>query len=163
MAVYVVMEPEQPELSQAQEKAVLIRDGFSFWAFVLPVIWLLLHRLWIEALAALALMLMAAALATQLGGHPVLGSALSLLTQIYFGLESANLRVAALRRRGWAMWGPVEAANRHDAELRYGAQAERPREITLDQTPWPQRSDTTRQAVSAAPQRAGVAIFPWER
>lgn len=161
MAIYVVMEPDQPELSRAQEKAFLIRDGFSFWAFVLPVIWLLAHRLWIEALAALALMLAAGALATQLGSHPMMGAALSLLTQITFGLEAANLRVAALRRRGWHLWGPVEAANRGEAELRYAAQADT-REITLDTTPWPRRSGGTNGASSSLA-TAGTTTFPWER
>lgn len=159
MAIYVVMEPNQADLSRAQEKAVLIRDGFSCWAFVLPVIWLLVHRLWIEALAALALMLAAGALATQLGSHPMMGAALSLLTQIAFGLEAANLRVAALRRRGWSLWGPVEAANRREAELRYAAQTD-PREITLEMTPWPQRSGGIRAPSLVA---SGTTTFPWER
>ena len=34
--------------------AVLVRDGFSFLAFLLPPLWLLWHRLWIEAALAFA-------------------------------------------------------------------------------------------------------------
>jgi hypothetical protein len=158
MAIYVVLEPDAESLSQAQEKAVLVRDGFSFNAFLLPVAWLLLHRLWFEALAALALTLAAGALATYLGGHPLLGWTLSLLTQIYFGLEAQTLRIAALRRRGWNLWGPVEAGNKREAELRYAVSADE-REVELETKPWPQRPGRN-QPVS---QLAVATNLPWER
>jgi hypothetical protein len=158
MAIYVVLEPDAASLSQAQVKAVMVRDGFTFGAFILPVVWLLFHRLWIEALGALALMLAAGALAIQLGGHPLLGSVLCLMTQIYFGLEAANLRVAALRRRRWHLWGPVEAVNKHEAELRYAASADA-RAVVLQDTPWPQRPAIGQPAMQAA----GANTFPWER
>jgi hypothetical protein len=158
MAIYVVLEPDAESLSEAREKAVLVRDGFSFNAFLLPVAWLLLHRLWMEALAALALTVAAGALATQLGGHSFLGWSLSLLTQIYFGLEAQNLRSAALRRRGWNLWGPVEAGNKREAELRYAASTDE-REVVLESLPWPQRPGTSHPV----PQLAVATTFPWER
>ncbi|WP_312794712.1 DUF2628 domain-containing protein [Tianweitania sp.] len=162
MAVFVVLEPDVSDLPQAQDRAVLVRDGFSFWAFLLPVIWLLFHRLWIEALAALALMVAAGALATQFGGHPLLGLSLSLLTQLYFGLEARNLKVNAMRRRGWRVWGPVEALNHQEAELRYAASADE-RDVVLEDTPWPQRTNARLPAprVMTAPQ--ATTTFPWKR
>ena len=42
--------------------AAFIRDGFSFLAFLLPPLWLLWHRLWIEAALALAALVLAAGL-----------------------------------------------------------------------------------------------------
>ncbi|GHD17279.1 DUF2628 domain-containing protein [Tianweitania populi] len=161
MAVFVVLEPDVSDLSQAQDRAVLVRDGFSFWAFLLPVVWLLFHWLWIEALAALALMVAAGALATQFGGHPLLGLSLSLLTQLYFGLEARNLRINAMRRCGWRVWGPVEAVNSREAELRYAASADE-RDVVLEDTPWPQRTNAVRPTLRASMQTA-TTTFPWKR
>jgi len=49
MAVYTVHEPPmKAEQSQPDpERFVFVRDGFSFWAFLLPPLWMLWHRLWL--------------------------------------------------------------------------------------------------------------------
>lgn len=120
MTVYVVMEPPAANSQERIEGALFVRDGFSFLAFLLPVVWLLARRLWIEALVALALILVVGLAAGRLGlgpGAPIL----SVLVSLYFGLESNALRIAALRRRGWREWGPVQAHDREEAELRYAA------------------------------------------
>lgn len=121
MASYVVMEP--PAAEGAEDRAVLVRDGFHFLAFVLPAVWLLFHRLWLEALAVVVV----TAALSALGSVAGLGSAapvLSLLVSVYVGLEGAALKLARYRRRGWREWGVVEAANAADAEIRYLAEAE---------------------------------------
>ena len=70
----------------------------------MPPLWLLWHRLWIEALLAFAASIALATLGEQAGlGLPA--SALSLLVSLYVGLEGQALRAAALRRRGWREWG----------------------------------------------------------
>lgn len=117
MASYVVMTapgrtgPDGPD-------AAFVRDGFAFLAFLVPWLWLLWHRLWVEALVAVAIALGLSLLGT-LSGYAVAGSLLSLLVSIYVGLEGAALRIAALRRRGWAEWGVVEADTAEDAETKF--------------------------------------------
>ena len=108
MAVYVVMEPPGTSRNDAAAGAVLVRDAFSVLAFLLPPLWLLWHRLWIEAALAFALGVALTALG-EVAGLGFAGAALSLLVSIYVGLEGAALRVNALRRRGWREWGVVEA------------------------------------------------------
>lgn len=114
MASYVVMEPP----SGRPEDAVLVRDGFHLLAFLIPFLWMLLHRLWLEA-AAFFVLALALGWLGSLDGFGAGASLLSLLVAIYAGLEGASLRVAALRRRGWREWGVVEADGREDAEIRY--------------------------------------------
>ena len=118
MASYVVMEPPAATAAEAADRAVVIRDGFSFLAFLLPPLWLLWHRLWLEALLAIA----ASVALTALGdtaGLGSLGGALSLLVSLFVGLEGQAMRIAALRRRGWQDWGVVEASRQDEADLRY--------------------------------------------
>ncbi len=124
MASYVVMLP--PGRVGAVDGAKLTRDGFHFLAFLLPPLWLLWHRLWIEALLALAASLALTALGEIAGLGPV-SVALSLLVALYVGLEGAALRVNALRRRGWLEWGVVDAAGIAEAEIRFLAEQEDPR------------------------------------
>jgi hypothetical protein len=118
MAVYVVMEPP------TRADAVLVRDGFHFFGFLTPPIWLLWHRLWIEAIVAFAVAMALAAIG-EVAGLGLAGTLLSLLVSVYSGIEGAALRLAALRRRGWREWGVVEADSFDGAEARYLMEAER--------------------------------------
>jgi hypothetical protein len=127
MAAYIVMEPPGAGGSDRTGQAILVRDGFHFAAFVAPPLWLVWHRLWIEALLALAVGIALGVLG-EVMGFGLVGTGLSLLVGLYVGLEGAALRVNALRRRGWHEWGVVEGDRVAEAEIRYlsEAAAERP-------------------------------------
>ena len=118
MAAYVVMEPPGRPSEEARDRASFIRDGFSLLAFLVPPLWLLWHRLWIEAALVFAASLGLGTLGEALGLGAA-GAALSFLVSLYVGLEGAALRIAALTRRGWSDRGVVEADNREEAEIRY--------------------------------------------
>ena len=128
MASYVVMQPPRG----GEERAVLVRDGFRFWAFVLPFVWLLVHRLWIEAGLVIAAGLLIAAASAYFDLGPV-ATVLSLGLGAIIGMEAASLRIEAMRRRGWREWGVVEAENAHDAEVRFVAEAAG--DVAPDDTP----------------------------
>jgi hypothetical protein len=113
MASFVVM-----EVPEGRDDVVYVRDGFHFLAFLVPPLWLLWHRLWIEALVAFAAMALLGALGSVYGFGEA-APLLSLLVSIYVGLEAPALHAAALRRRGWSEWGVVDAANRDEAELKH--------------------------------------------
>jgi hypothetical protein len=118
MAIYVVMEPPAASEAEAVDRAAMVRDGFAFLAFLLPPLWLLWHRLWIEAAFVIAASVALTALG-ETAGFGFIGAALSLLVSLFVGLEGTALRVNALRRRGWREWGVVEAGNAAEAEIRY--------------------------------------------
>ena len=127
MASYVVMEPPFDagggDARGRADRAVLVRDGFHLFAFLVPALWLLFHRLWIEALLVIAVSLVLAGAGSAAG----LGNAapvLSLLVSLYVGLEGPALRLARYRRRGWRDWGVVEADSAGDAEIRYLAETD---------------------------------------
>ena len=37
---------EKPEAAEPADRMLLLRDGFSYWAFVFGIFWLLMHRMW---------------------------------------------------------------------------------------------------------------------
>lgn len=121
MASYVVMEPPAGTGWKSAEDARFVRDGFAFLAFLVPFIWFLWHRMWIEAAAALALTFALGGLSS-LEAFADIGPVVSLLVWILIALEANALRVTALERRGWHVWGVVEAHNREEAEMRYLAE-----------------------------------------
>lgn len=121
MTSYVIMEPPPGAGRQVSRDPVFVRDGFAFLAFLVPFIWLLWHRLWIEAALALGVSLLLGGLG-EYGGAGPLASLLSILVSIYVGLEGAALRIAALRRHGWREAAVVEADSMADAEIRYFAE-----------------------------------------
>ncbi|WP_274423479.1 DUF2628 domain-containing protein [Chelativorans sp. YIM 93263] len=141
MASYVVLEP--PEAPDRVERAVLVRDGFAFFAFLVPFLWFLWHRMWIEAILVILATIAIAVLGGQLG-HASLGTLLSLLLAFFIGVEAQNFRVNALRRRGWNVWGVVEGRDREEAELRYAAEVE----------------PTSEQRPAAAPPSAPATMRP---
>lgn len=121
MAIYVVMEPAESRAADP-DRVAYVRDGFSLIAFLVPLLWLLWRRLWIEALLVFAAGLALGALGQALDFDPLAAIAFSLLIGLYVGLEGAALRIAALRRRGWREWGVVEADDLDEAETRYLAE-----------------------------------------
>lgn len=152
MAIYVVMEPPAANAAEAAERAVLVRDGFAFLAFLVPPLWLLWHRLWIEAALAFAVSVGLTALG-ETAGLSFTGAALSLLVSIFVGLEGTALRINALRRRGWREWGAVEASGMAEAEIRYLA-GEEPEEVAQAAVPH------STNPMQARPAHSGLATGP---
>lgn len=118
MAIYVVMEPPAAHAVEATERAAIVRDGFALLAFFVPPLWLLWHRLWIEAALVFAAGVSVTALA-EAAGLGLAGVPLSLLVSLFVGLEGQGMRVNAMRRRGWREWGVVDAGSTAEAEIRY--------------------------------------------
>ena len=153
MASFVVM-----EAPQGRDDAVYVRDGFHFLAFLVPPLWLLWHRLWIEALVAFAAMALLGALGN-VSGFGEAAPLLSLLVSIYVGLEAPALHVAALRRRGWSEWGVVDAANRDEAEMKhlYGSGTE---SVEVMETPPPAAAPHSAPARALTGPALGLFSYP---
>ncbi len=89
----------------------LLREGFSFAAFLFGFLYLLVHRAWLPATLNLAALLLTLALVRLVGNPaPLLGLA------ILQGLFALDLRRWSVARRGFTP-GPVVAAADHDQAL----------------------------------------------
>jgi len=124
MASFVVLEPPASG-GQKSAEAKFVRDGFVVPALVVPVLWMLWHRMWLEA----GLVFLATAIFGALADRSemgLLGLALSLALSVFTGFEGAALRIASLRRKGWTETAVVEAQSAADAELRYLYDADEP-------------------------------------
>ncbi|MBO1038244.1 DUF2628 domain-containing protein [Brucella pituitosa] len=115
MAQFVVLEPAG---AQSSEKAVFVRDGFYTLALILPVVWLLLQRLWFEAVAVLGVTILLGVAGSALG----ISSAVPLITllfSLFVALEGVNWKIAKLKRQGFTEKAVIDAADLEEAEIRY--------------------------------------------
>ncbi len=95
----------------------ILDDRFSWFAFWLPPIWALAHRLWVECVLILLAMIALGFLAPLIGGEAVFW--LYVLLAVYLGFEASSLRAAALRRRGFLPEGELVAADAELAEMEW--------------------------------------------
>jgi len=102
----------RPALAGKPARTVIVREGFSWWAALFPLLWFLAKRLWIVAAFYFAL-------ATLLGF--VLPSSISpwamVALQILAGFEARNLQRWALERQGFRLMGVVQGRNEDGAVL----------------------------------------------
>ena len=152
MASFTVIEPPA---DRDGERVLFLRDGFSLLAFVLPQVWLVWRRLWLEAALYLVLML-SVTLGVRQGWlpSPAIG-VVSLLASLYAGLEASTLRLAKLLRHGFAELGVVQAENEAEAELRwFSTRTERVLATAVQATP-------SSADPAAKPEMAGPAPEPF--
>jgi len=87
----------RPSAAAGTPPVVLVREGFSWVAFLFALPWLLWHRLWLAALLYLAL---AVTIGLLLPGP--FGPAAGLALQFLLGAHANDLRRRRLARRGYA-------------------------------------------------------------
>src|SRR5689334_24749900 len=120
MSVYTVHQaPTRADTASAAERFVFVRDGFSWWAFLLTPLWMLRHRLWL-ALAIYLLVTVALDVGLRALGASMLTLVVaSLLISVLVGLEAGTLRRFKLARRHWRNIGVVTGDDVEDAERRF--------------------------------------------
>ncbi len=116
MALYTIHLPGQSQDPEALERAVLLREGFSWPAFLFSGLWLLWNRLWL-GFAGFVLLSLAISLLTLLLGLPRgTGTGLGLLLALAVGFEGLSQRRLKLEARGFRLAGIVSADTAEQAE-----------------------------------------------
>lgn len=119
VTVYSVYEPpgdDEADVAARAEKIAFVKDGFSWLAFFVPMLWLIFQRMWLELIVFVAVIAGVSWVfgtedpGRELGGWVVLG-----LT-VLFAFEANDLRGWALRRRGYQFVGVAAGRDRYAAE-----------------------------------------------
>jgi Protein of unknown function (DUF2628) len=121
MAIYTVHEPplKAHEAAPDPERFVFVRDGFTFWAFLLGPVWMLWHRLWLVLLGYVVVMVALQVVLQWIGAPGPVVFAVNLLVALLVGFEAATLRRFALARRRWRTLGAVAGERLEAAERRF--------------------------------------------
>lgn len=127
MARYVIMRHIDPAPSGRRQPVIALRDEWTILAFILPVIWLLWHRLWFAAFLVLGAIVALGFLTLEPAYQSIVLPA-NLLLNLFVGLEANGWRIAKARSQGYTIVDVVDAGSREEAELRFArgaAKAER--------------------------------------
>jgi hypothetical protein len=131
MSVYTVHQPPlrtADDLAAASSAAaglantdrfVFVRDGFSWWAFLLTPLWMLRYRLWLVLTVYLLLSAGIDAAFHALGASVLSIVLVGVLISLFAGLEAGTLRRLTLSRRGWRNVGVVSGHDAEEAERRF--------------------------------------------
>jgi Protein of unknown function (DUF2628) len=121
MAVYTVHEPplKRDQREADPERFDFVRDGFSFWAFLLTPIWMLWRRLWLVFVMYLLVMAGLQIVLDTIGATASARVTVMLLASLLVGLEAATLRRFTLARRHWTNVGIVVGDDLESAERRF--------------------------------------------
>jgi Protein of unknown function (DUF2628) len=161
MSVYTVHEPPRRVGAAASdmERFAFVRDGFSWWAFLLAPLWMLRHRMWLVLIGYVAVVGLIE-IPVRLSGAPALAtSVIGILLGLLVGLEAGSLRRFTLGRRGWKNLGVVSGDDLEDAERRFF-------DTWLRRTNSPSSGPPMPGPASAAPNRRGplgsdvIGLFP---
>ncbi len=121
MTVYSVYEPrtEAADFVARADRIAFVKEGFSWVAFLVPALWLIFYRMWLELIVFLVGF---AALEWTFGtsdpGKTLFGW-VSLGLFILFAFEANDLRAASLERRGYRLVGVASGRDRGQAELSF--------------------------------------------
>lgn len=122
MAIYTVYLPKTGE----PERAVFLRDGFSFWALAYGPLWLLWRGAWWTGLGVIITVLGLFAVLGAIGFGPGYALALHALIHLFIGIEGSQLLALNLRLRKFSLAGVVESGSEIAAEARYFSSLEKP-------------------------------------
>ena len=147
MSVYTVHQPPAWTAGRSPdaERFVFVRDGFSFWAFLVAPVWMLWHRMWLVLAGYVAVVAVLESPMAAFGASRTAVSVVGLFIALLVGLEASTLRRFSLRRRGWSNAGIVSGDDLEDAERRFFET-------------WLRQSSTQRAA--GPPQLPGAAAPP---
>ncbi len=97
---------------------VLVKEGFSWPAFLFSMLWALWHRLWLSAFVFLALGAGLDSTLSALGAGDAARAVLTLAYMVLIGYSANDLRRRGLARRGYRPLGLVTGTSRDAAEQR---------------------------------------------
>jgi len=120
MAMWTVWEHDRYDEARRVEKAVFVRDGFSWLAFLFSPLWLLANGMIVVLLAFFAISA-AVAMAVERTLGMEMAAIVSIALALWLGFEARALRRWSLSRRGWTMTAVVEGKRFETAERRYVA------------------------------------------
>lgn len=104
----------------ADPDVVLVREGYSFWAFLFQVGWALWHRMWLAAAGLFALSVGGIQfLEWSTGAGPAAQAVFQIAIALLVGATANDLRRWTLERQGYDLDAVVIGETKEDAEQRY--------------------------------------------
>lgn len=166
MTVYSVYEPTSgdADIEARAGRVAFVKEGFAWFALIVPAFWMLYHRMWIELIVFLALLagLQFAFGFDRLGQE--LFSWVALAITVLFAFEANDLRGANIQRRGYRFAGIATGRDQSDAERRFFT-AWLPQQEKAAQSAQPPKKAPAPKLLAPSPSSRGanedvIGLFP---
>jgi hypothetical protein len=119
MRYYTVHSPDGDY--ETPEDYLFVKDGFSWPALFVPLIWIIWHRLWLVLVWYVVFILVVIWAGRLLNDD--IATAVAILGSLLFAFEANNMRRHALEDRGWQEVGSSFGKDITEAEARFFAGA----------------------------------------
>lgn len=126
MKLYMLYLPQDvsPAAPDSEHKLIVVKDGFSWAAFLLTLPWLLFNRLWPWSAAYLIANGLVELAARALGANETVVMFCYLSLSLFVALEAGMLRGQSLQKRGYRHIATFVARDRDEAELKFFSAAQ---------------------------------------
>ena len=121
MVTYTVHEREDEtgEISERADEIVFVKEGFAWLALLMPILWLLYHRMWLALIGFIALIIALQATFSAIHiADDVSGWAILAVSAI-FALLANDVRRWTLDMRGFRLVEPVSGRDLEECEQRF--------------------------------------------
>ena len=121
MQTYTVYEPRPApdDLDERAASLVFVKEGFSFLAFFIPLIWLLLNKLWVHAVLYFGVMVALSALAKAAGVSEDVLSIAFLALNLIVGFEARDMLRHDIETRGYVLRDIVSGKSLEECEHQF--------------------------------------------
>lgn len=159
---YTVHLPPAAPGKDPDAKVEVVGDVFSPIAFVAPWAYFLIHRMWLEALGAVALIAAGVGAGYLLGLPSTAGQFIGIAAGLFIGLEAVSLKRWSLARRGYVEAGVIVAASQDEAERRFFAERDQGAYVPARPASVPTAGAPTAGVARAGGSGAGpiIGMFP---
>lgn len=110
---------EKADIAEPSARVELVREGFSWFAFILGGLWLPLRGLWVATLFYALLVFVIVYVGESFGVGEAGMAAIQIFVQLLLGFSAYDLLRESLTRRGYQFKGVVVAESELNAERRY--------------------------------------------
>ena len=110
---------EKPEAAEPTDRVLLLKEGFTFWAFVFGPVWFLAKRLWVMFFGFLVMVALVRVTVGLLDLPMVTVIVAALFLHVMLGYHANDLRACALKRKGYRFAGVLAAESPMHAQRRY--------------------------------------------
>jgi hypothetical protein len=121
VTLYSIYEPQHaaPDVAERADALVFVKEGFSWPALFVPVLWLIYQRMWIELILFTTLLVLVRWVFGNDDSGPMLLNLVGFGIVVLFAFEANDLLGAALERRGYRYAGVALGPDRQSAELSF--------------------------------------------
>jgi len=101
------------------EKFEMVKEGFSFNAFIFGMLWCVYNKLWLPAISLLAFNIILGVIIEDGAISEISGGVAQIASLVVIGITASQFMATSLHNRGYNLTDAIIARNADEAKLKY--------------------------------------------